>query len=422
MRRVRRPSGLFGQTRQTEQTELTQRPDDGLDALDAMAPITVAHIITKLELGGAQQNTLFTVSHLDPARFRPILITGEPGLLDAEARALASVEFHQVPSLVRVIRPWADLRALLDLARLLRRLHPAIVHTHSSKAGILGRLAARLAGVPVIIHSIHGFGFTRYQPAAVRRALIALERLAAAVTTRFFAVSDANRRLGVELGLFPENRCVVIRSGVDLAAIRRTAVDTAAKKRELGLEPGRPVVGMVAPLKPQKAPLDFVRVAARVAARKPETQFLLVGDGELRGAVEAEVARLDLGKTFRLAGWRRDVPAVMRCLDVFVLTSLWEGLPRVYLEALASGVPVVGTRVDGAAEVVRDGVNGYLVAPGDVQGLADRVLWLLANPAAAADMGRRGESLPQEFDIHDMVRRQEEEYEKLLAWLKAGSS
>ncbi len=375
----------------------------------------VCHIITMLELGGAQQNTLFTVSHLDPARFRPVLITGEPGPLDEEARNLAGVEFHQIPSLVRAIRPLSDLRALLALARLLRRLKPAIVHTHSSKAGILGRLAARLAGVPVIIHSIHGFGFTRYQPAPVRRLLIALECLAARVTSRFFAVSEANRQLGVELGLFPENRCVVIRSGVDVASIRRLEVDTAAKKRELGLEPGRPTVGMVAPMKAQKAPLDFVRVAAKVAAKRPDTQFLFVGDGELRGAMEAEIARLDLAKSFRLAGWRRDVPAVMRCLDVFVLTSLWEGLPRVYLEALAGGVPVVGTRVDGAAEVVHDGVNGYLLAPGDVQGMADRVIALLANPTMAADMGRKGASLPPEFDIHDMVRRQEQEYGRLLA-------
>lgn len=387
-----------------------------------MMPPAVCHIITKLELGGAQQNTLFTVSHLDPARFRPILVTGEPGPLDDDARALKGVEFHQVSSLVRELRPLSDLRALLALTLLLRKLKPAIVHTHSSKAGILGRLAARLAGVPVIVHSIHGFGFTRHQAWPVRRILIALECLAAKITTRFFAVSEANRQLGVELGFFPDERCAVIRSGVDLPMIRKTGVDTTAKKRELGLEPGRPVVGMVAPMKPQKAPLDFVRVAAKVAAKKPETQFLFVGDGELREAMEQEITRLDLVKSFRLAGWRRDVPAIMRCLDIFVLTSLWEGLPRVYLEALASGVPVVGTRVDGAAEVVRDGVNGYLLAPGDIQGLADRVLSLLANPTLAADMGRRGESLPPEFDIHDMVRRQEAEYDRLLAGIKAQNS
>lgn len=381
-------------------------------------PRTVCHIITRLELGGAQQNTLFTVAQLDRNRFRPILITGEPGPLDDEARALPGVEFHQVLSLVRAIRPLSDLRALLALAILLRRLRPDIVHTHSSKAGILGRAAARLAGVPVIIHTIHGFGFTRYQSFPVRRMLMALECVASKLSTRIFAVSEANRQLGIELGFFPSDRCVVIRSGVDLEAIRAIRVDTTAKKRELGLEPGRPVVGMVAPMKPQKAPLDFVRVAAKVAAKKPDTQFLFVGDGELRNAMEEEITRLGLAKSVRLAGWRRDVPAVMRCLDIFVLTSLWEGVPRVYLEALAGGVPVVGTRVDGAAEVVRDGVNGYLLAPGDIDGLADRVLALLNNPTLAADMGKRGRALPPEFDIHDMVRRQEQEYEALPAGLK----
>jgi glycosyltransferase involved in cell wall biosynthesis len=383
-------------------------------------PAAVAHIITKLELGGAQQNTLFTVAHLDPKKFRPILIAGEPGPLDDDARKLDGVVFHQLPSLVREISPLSDLRALPALALLLRRLKPAIVHTHSSKAGILGRAAAWLAGVPIIIHSIHGFGFSRYQHQVERRLLIALECLAARVTTRFFAVSEANRRLGIELGLFPPGRCIVIRSGVDLAAIRDTWVDTPAKKRELGLDLGRPVVGMIAAVRSQKAPLDFVHMAARVCQARPDTQFLLVGDGELRGAVEAEVARVGLAGSFKLTGWRRDIPAIMRCLDIFVLTSLWEGLPRVYLEALASGVPVVGTRVDGVAEIIKEGVNGYLLAPGDVNGLADRVVSLLANPTVAAGMGRQGESLSQEFDIHEMVRRQEREYEMLLAGLKRG--
>lgn len=383
-------------------------------------PAAVAHIITKLELGGAQQNTLFTVSHLNAARFRPLLITGEPGLLDQEARALSGVEFHQVPSLKRPISPIADLRALLALTLLLRRLSPSIVHTHSSKAGILGRWAARLAGVPIIIHSIHGFGFTRYQHPLVRRALIALERRTSRFTTRFFAVSEANRRLGIELGLFPPDRCTVIRSGIDLHAFRRARVDTVAKKRELGLEPGGPVVGMIAPLKPQKAPLDFVRLAALVHRSRPDARFVLVGDGELRAAVEAEVERVGLAGSFKLTGWRRDIAEILRCFDLFVLTSLWEGLPRVYLEALASGVPVVGTRVDGAAEVIRDGVNGYLVEPGDVRGMTDRVLDLLAHPDVAVRMGQKGESLPQEFDIRDMIRRLEREYDRLVGDQKQG--
>jgi glycosyltransferase involved in cell wall biosynthesis len=174
---------------------------------------------------------------------------------------------------------------------------------------------------------------------------------------------------------------------------------------------------MVAALKPQKAPLDFVRLAALVRRARPDVQFLLVGDGELRGAVDAEARRLGLGVSFRLLGWRRDIAEILRCLDVFVLTSRWEGLPRVYLEALASGVPIVGTRVDGAAEVIRDGVNGYLVEPGDMPRMAGHVLSLLADPDKARRMGREGRALPGEYDIHGMVRRQEQEYERLLPGL-----
>ncbi len=378
---------------------------------------TVCHIITKLELGGAQQNTLFTLSHLDASRFRAVLITGEPGMLDQEAEALPGVDFHQVLTMVRPLRPWRDLRALVSLTLLLRTLKPAIVHTHSSKAGVLGRLAAWFAGVPIIIHTIHGFGLTPHQHPLIRHALLAMERIVARVTTRFFAVSEASRCQGVYLRLFPADRCAVIRSGVDLAAFRQGRVDVKAKKEELGLEPAGPVVGMIAPFKPQKAPLDFVRMAELVHRARPDVQFLLVGDGELRGVVEVALARLELSSRTRLTGWRRDVPEIMRCLDVFVLTSLWEGLPRVYLEALASGVPVVGTRVDGAAEVVRDGLTGFLTEPGDVRALAERVLHVLAHPEEANRMGRNGQALPLEFDIHEMVRQQECEYDKLLASL-----
>jgi glycosyltransferase involved in cell wall biosynthesis len=379
--------------------------------------VGVAHIITKLELGGAQQNTLYTVSHLDPARFRPLLISGEPGILDREAENLPGVRFLQVPSLVRSMKPWLDTQALIRLTSVLRHVRPSIVHTHSSKAGILGRWAARLAGVPIIIHSIHGFGFTQYQNAITRRLLISLERSAASVTTQFIAVSEANRKLGIELGLFPAVRCSLIRSGIDLQAWSKVPVDVAAKRRQLGLDPRYPVVGMIAALKPQKAPLDFVRLAAWVNRDQPVTQFVLVGGGELRAAVEAEVSRLGLSGRFVLTGWRRDVQEILRCLDVFVLTSLWEGLPRVYLEALASGVPVVGTRVDGAAEVIADGQTGYLTEPGDVGAMAERVVYLLQHPDEARQLAERGRAIPEEYDIHLMVQQQEAEYDRLMARL-----
>lgn len=377
-----------------------------------MSVHAVCHIITKLELGGAQQNTLFTVAHLDPAKYRPILISGEPGALDDEARAMPGVEWYQVPSLIRTLNPFKDLRALWALTRLLRKLRPTIVHTHSSKAGVLGRLAAGLAGVPLVVHSIHGYGFTPYQSALHRQVLLQAERWASRQTTRWFAVSEANRRQGIALRLFLPDQCVVIRSGVDLAAIRQTQIDVPAKKHALGLDPLRPVVGTVAPLKPQKAPLDFVRMAARVHRARPDVQFMMVGDGDLRGAVELEVERCGLLSVFHLVGWRRDVAEILRCLDVFSLTSLWEGLPRVYLEALASGVPIVGTRVDGAEEVIREGVNGYLLDPGDVEGLATRVLDVLAHKGKVGQ--EEGSLLGKEFDIWEMVRRQEQEYDLLI--------
>ncbi|MGQ0812311.1 MAG: glycosyltransferase family 4 protein [Nitrospiraceae bacterium] len=380
-----------------------------------MATETVCHIITKLELGGAQQNTLFTVAHLDRVRFRPVLLSGESGFLDAEARALAGVEFHQISSLTRSINPIQDTRAFLELTALLKRLKPTIVHTHSSKAGILGRLAAWRAGVPIIVHSIHGFGVTPEQHPLQRRVLLSAERLAARVTTWFVAVCEANRKQGVQLGLFSAGRCTVIRSGVDLAAIRKTRVDVGVKKRELGFDPDRPLVGMIAPMKPQKAPLDFVRMASMVHRQRPDAGFLFVGEGALRLTMETELARSGLAQSVRLIGWRRDVPEILRCLDIFVLTSRWEGLPRTYLEAMASGVPVVGTRVDGAEEVIHDGVNGFLVDPGDVTGLSQRVLTLLMDPSRAKNMGRQGDMLlGQEFDIWHMVRQQEREYGRLI--------
>jgi glycosyltransferase involved in cell wall biosynthesis len=377
---------------------------------------TVCHIITKLELGGAQQNTLFTVAHLDRSRFRPVLISGERGLLDDEAAGLLGEDWRRVPSLVRPINPAADLRAFLSIRNVLRQIRPMIVHTHSSKAGILGRLAARSVGVPIVVHTIHGFGVTPAQHPMTRWALLGAERVASRATDRFFAVSQANRQQGIRQNLFRADQCRVIRSGVDLRALRELSLDVGAKKRSLGFAPDQSIIGMVGPLKPQKAPLDFLRMAASVRRSRPDVAFLYIGDGELKTAFEAEVARLHLTSSCKLLGWRRDVPELLRCLDVFVLTSLWEGLPRVYLEALASGIPVVGTRVDGAAEVIRDGYNGYLLAPHDWEGLARRVLYLLSAPEIRASMGARGrQGLSPDFDIYEMVRRQEREYDELLA-------
>ncbi len=381
-------------------------------------PIRVCHVITLLELGGAQETTLYTVANLRPP-FRASLVCGAGGLLDEEAQRIPGVAPTFLPSLVRPIRPIADLRALLGLTALFRRQRPHIVHTHSSKAGILGRLAARIARVPVVVHSIHGFGFNERQPALLRSVLLALERRAARSTTHFIVVSRANLERGVALGIVAREKATLIRSGVRLdrfeAAGRDQALRSGAGLRgELGLSRSAPLVGMIACLKPQKSPLTFVEVAARLAAEFPDAVFILAGDGDLRARVLARAAALGIGGRFHLLGWRRDVPGVMAALDVLVLTSLWEGLPKVVPEAIAAGVPVVATAVDGALDILEDGVNGFLCNPGDVEGMAERVRRLLRDPALRRELAGRARAVLPQFDIDAMVRAHERLYSQLL--------
>jgi glycosyltransferase involved in cell wall biosynthesis len=384
----------------------------------------VVHLITKLELGGAQENTLHTVAHLDRSRFSPWLLAGPGGLLDEEARGIPGVPFVTIPHLIREPRPGHDRRAFGEIRRLLARIRreagdaPLIVHTHSSKAGILGRWAARAAGAEIIVHSIHGFGFTPAQSPPVRLAYLLLERITAPLTTHFIAVSGSNLEEGVRRRLFPRERVSLIRSGMVLEDYRRSPRPREEVRRSLGIPAGAPLVGMVACFKPQKAPLDFVRMAALVAARHPEARFVVAGDGELRGEMEAAREREGLGERLLLPGWRRDVPDLLHAMDLLVLTSRWEGLPRVVPQAMAAGLPVVATAVDGTPEAVTEGVTGFLAPPGDVALLARRVSLLLENPARAAAMGAEGARRVAEWDAAAMVRSQEELYLTLLGRLR----
>ncbi len=380
-----------------------------------MSQVPVIHIITRMEFGGAQQNTLHTVTSLDRERFRPVLLTGPGGYLMPKVRDLG-VDLRIVTSLDRAIKPVADAAAYREIAGLLGpfRGRPAIVHTHSSKAGILGRWAAHRSGIPVILHSIHGFGFTPAQGPVMRYLLRSAERFTSRITDHFIAVSESNRLDGIRYGLFTAGRCSVIRSGFDLESFRRAQPHPPDLLRQLGVPQGAPLVLMVACLKPQKAPLDFVKVAALTHGEVPEARFLIAGDGVMRGALLQEIDRLGLKDVFLAPGWREDVPELIKSSLVVVLTSRWEGLPRVIPQAKAAGRPVVATAVDGSVEAIRDSVDGYLCSPGDVDTLADRVIRLLKDPDLAHRMGREGSRMVDEFDQDTMVRKQEELYERLL--------
>lgn len=386
-----------------------------------MPRIKVAHIVTKLEWGGAQQNTLHTVRTLNRDFFDAHLICGPGGILDGEAgRDDVPVEF--VSALQRAVHPVKDAAAFFQLRRLLRRLRPDIVHTHSSKAGILGRWAASAAGVPVVVHTFHGFGFHPAQPAPVRAAYVAVERWTARLSTALIAVSRANRDEALARGIGRPDQYHLIRSGVPLAPYRSLASRRDAPPGiVLGAE--EKLVTTIGPFKPQKNLKDFLRAAAAVLQRRRDVKFLVIGDGDGRVRLEEEIRRRGLADHVVLAGWRRDVPALLARTDAFCMTSLWEGLPRSLVEAMAAGRPCVVNAVDGCRDLIDDGVNGFLVPPRHPLTTAERLLQILADDDLAFLLGRRArETIGDEFDIDGMVRAQERLYSALWSALTPKTS
>jgi len=374
----------------------------------------VFHIITKLELGGAQNVTLMTLERLPRDRYELGLITGPEGILVGWANQIPDLTRFWIPNFVREVRPIQDSITLLKLWRLFRRERPDIVHTHSSKAGILGRLAARLAGVPVIFHTYHGFGFNDFQPRLIKTLYIWLERITGRVTNQTVIVSYANAKRAEDSGIVRNNDWILCRDAISLEQFMQPG-PRRTKLREWNVPENRVVAGMVACFKPQKSPLDFVEVAARVLKETDRVHFIMAGDGELRPAIEARIRDLGISSHITLLGWQKDMPEVYRNLDVVVLTSLWEGLPCVFSEAMAAGLPIVATQVDGAREAIIDGDNGFLHGPHDVEGMAKSVLKLVENPALREAMGSRGKSRVSEFDIDTSVRALESAYQKWLA-------
>lgn len=368
--------------------------------------LRILTVITKLELGGAQQVALHTLRDLPEAGYTRFLIAGAGGLLDPDALRLSGIQIQLWKSLKHPIRPFWDAITWLRLVHFIRREKIQIVHTHSSKAGWLGRLAARVCRVKVVLHTVHGWPFHEYQPAWLRNAYIYLERWAARAASGMIAVSEATRQKGLQNRIGQPAQYHVIWPGSELesfspggASVRR------AVRKEFGFPPNCLVVGMVACLKPQKAPLDFVRAAARVGALIPQAGFILVGDGELRQKVEAEIHALGLEKRLKLAGWRRDVNRLMSAWDIFALSSLWEGLPCVLAQAQASGLPIVATRVEGSQEAMAEGRIGYLVPPGDPERLSQRLAELLGNSRLRRQMGRAGILNAARFGLAPMVKK-----------------
>jgi len=364
------------------------------------------HIVTTLELGGAQQNTVFTVANLKG--FQGVLIAGSEGIIAAEG-----ITTYRVSALVRKMNPVKDILALIGIWVLLRKIKPEIVHTHSSKAGIIGRWAAFFAGVPVIIHTFHGFGFNDWQRPFTKKLFIFAEKATAKISTHLFAVSVKNLEKAVVLGICKNSGISLVHSGIDIKKWEGRITPKQARER-FGIPPAVPVCGMVACFKPQKAPVDFVEIAKRLLKIYPEMRFILVGDGVLRGEIEKKLHKYRIADSFILAGWRNDPENILPAFDVNVLTSLWEGLPRVILEAGVCIIPSVVSEVDGNSEIITDGISGFLIKPRDIDGFVKKIDYLFKNPDVARVFAHKSrKKIIGDFDIRNMVCLIEQKYEEL---------
>ncbi|MCX6043775.1 MAG: glycosyltransferase family 4 protein [Chloroflexi bacterium] len=380
-------------------------------------PIRVLHPITRLIIGGAQENTMLTAQLLDKGKWDVAIVSGPQ--TGSEGSLIETVRERGIPlileaSLVREVNPIKDLLAVFRLARLMKRGGYTIVHTHSSKAGIVGRWAAKLAGVPIIVHTVHGWAHHDRQHPLLRAYYIWMEKLTLPITDKLIVVSGLNIEKGLQDGIGKPDDYVVIRSGIELDRFGHPQVPRAQMRATLGIPNDATVIGTVTRLSPQKAPLDFIRAAATIAQNYPETYFVMVGDGPLRAEVEQLARELGIADRLLLTGLRRDVPELMATFDIFVLSSLWEGLPRVLPQAMATNLPLVATATDGSAEAVQDGINGLLVPPSDPARLAQALLRLLTEPALARQMGEAGRASVEEFSDYKMVAQIDALYCQLL--------
>ena len=383
-----------------------------------MQKIKVINPITRLIVGGAQETVIETCACINKDRFETQIVagpqTGPEGELISEVKK-RQIPLTLIPELVREINPVKDFIAAYKLVKLFKREQPHIVHTHSSKTGIIGRWAARLAGVPVIVHTVHGWGHHPYQQPLIQKIYIFAEQKTVSFTDKLIAVSTLNVDKGLKDHIGTREKYAVIHSCINLDDFSRPKVDPLSLRKALGIDAASPVVGTVSRLSHQKNPLDFVRMAAQVKKEIPTARFLFVGDGPLRAETEALIRELHLEQDIILAGLRMDVPDLLHAMDIFTLTSLWEGLPRVIPQAMIAGLPVVANNVDGNAEIIRDGVNGFLTPPGDISLMAERIVRLLKDqPLKQAIVAQGRETAAQEFSLHDMVKKIETLYDELL--------
>jgi glycosyltransferase involved in cell wall biosynthesis len=381
--------------------------------------LKITHVITRLVVGGAQENTVATVHGL---RQKPGLkvslvsgpTTGPEGSMEPEIQKVPGL-LTIVPELVRPVHPLNDFRALQKLETIFRAQKPDVVHTHSGKAGILGRLAAKRAGVPLIIHTVHGPSFGSFQNPLANFIFRAAEKKAAGCTGHFIVVADAMKEQYLAAGIGKPDQYTKIFSGFPLGPFLDAKNDVDLRQR-LGIGPDDFVVGKIARLFQLKGHDDLFAIAPDLVRFNPKIKFLLVGGGEWRGRFEKMAEGLQLRSHFIFTGLvpPGEVSRYVGVMDVLVHLSLREGLPRALPQALAAGKPVVAYDCDGAREACLEGQTGFLVPPRDLRTLKERVGQLSADAVLRDRMGRAGRAFVREhFAVEKMVDSIYDLYKKL---------
>ena len=381
--------------------------------------MNICHVITRLIIGGAQENTVLTCRGLTERGHRVTLIsgpeTGPEGSLWDQATE-AGCRLIKVEPLCRAVNPRRDWLARRRLQHLFKDLEPDVVHTHSSKAGILGRSAAARANVPVVVHTIHGSSFNRTQPWPVRRFFRRLERRAARSTDVFVTVADAMIDQAVEAKLAPRDRFVTIRSGIETDRFAANGECREQHRRQWGIAPGDVVVGTIARLFKNKGYEEILQALPLAAAAEPSLTFVWIGDGAYRRRYERYLEGIGLRDRVHLVGLidPHEVASHINGFDMVLHASRWEGLPRAVVQGMLTGIPAVSFDNDGAPEVVIPDETGILVPFGDTGRLAEAIVALARDPSRRRDLGCRGRSRCETmFDWHRMVADLEILYERL---------
>jgi glycosyltransferase involved in cell wall biosynthesis len=388
----------------------------------------IIHIITRLDKGGSAETTLQAVSLLNQKKYELFLAHGlslesnmsnmekelvERDLSLAEAK---NVKVFTIPSLVRRLSFKNDLLALISIYRLIKRIKPHIVHTHTSKAGWLGRLAAFLARVPIIIHTPHGHVFHSYYGPFMTKIFVIAERILSLMTDKITALTDRERDEFLEQGVASIEKYVIIHSGVMLQQIMNMNFVVETGKKKLGIPQNSNVIGVVGRLVPIKGHKYLVSAAKRIIREFDNTVFVFVGDGYLESRLERQSESLGVRKNIIFTGWRKDVIEVLNLFDILVLPSLNEGMGKVLIEGMALGKPIVASSVGGIIDLVENGDNGILVPPKDSDALEEAILKLIRNKSLAQKLGKNGKAkVYPEYDTFVMVRQIEDLYEDMLS-------